>query len=315
MRVYETADCTGDHIEGTVAAFTGSGITVNVAGDATTALSAQTRDAAGNLSTCSNTINYVEDSTAPAAPAITDTDPDSPSNDEAPEVKGTTGAGSPTHVRVYETADCTGGFTLGTVAAFTGAGITVTVTQDATTPLSATTVDAAGNASTCSNTINYVEDSTAPAAPTITDTDPDSPANDNDPEVKGTTSTGSPTHVQVYETADCSGGHTEGTVAAFTGSGISVNVAGDTTTALSAKTRDAAGNLSDCSNTINYTEDSTPPAKPTLATSPASPANDNNPELTGTTDANTAIDVYKNATARTALTRPGRWVSDSGRVD
>ena len=36
------------------------------------------------------------DITPPAAPQITDTDPDSPANDNNPEVKGTTGAGSPT---------------------------------------------------------------------------------------------------------------------------------------------------------------------------------------------------------------------------
>ena len=43
----------------------------------------------------------------------------------------------------------------------------------------------------------------APRAPSITDTDPDSPANDNNPEVKGSADSGST--VRIYSTSDCSG--------------------------------------------------------------------------------------------------------------
>ena len=44
--------------------------------------------------------------TPPPAPQITDTDPNSPANDNAPEVKGTAAAGS--IVRLFKTAGCTG---------------------------------------------------------------------------------------------------------------------------------------------------------------------------------------------------------------
>ena len=97
----------------------------------------------------------------------------------------------------------------------------------------------------------------APAAPQITDTDPDSPANNNNPKVKGVMGSGSSTEVKIYKNATCAGAPAAtGTVAGFTGAGITVNVADDTTTSLSAR----ASNLgvdSGCSNSFKYTEHST----------------------------------------------------------
>ena len=228
-------------------------------------LSARATDAAGNDSSCSTAFPYTEDSTAPAAPQITDTDPDSPANDNDPEVKGTTGTGSPTQVKLYANGTCSGSAaSTGTPAQFAAAGITVAVPGDATTQLSARATDAAGNDSSCSTAFPYTEDSTAPAAPTITDTDPDSPANDNDPEVKGTTGTGSPTQVKLYANGTCSGSAAStGTPAQFAAAGITVAVPGDATTQLSARATDAAGNDSSCSTAFPYTEDSTAPARAT----------------------------------------------------
>ena len=74
------------------------------------------------------------------------------------------GAGSPTQVKIYKNATCSGTpDATGTVAQFTGGGITVAVTGDATTALSARASDASNNDSACSNAVNYVEDSTSPA--------------------------------------------------------------------------------------------------------------------------------------------------------
>ena len=103
------------------------------------------------------------DTTPPAAPLITDTDPDSPSSANNPEVKGSTGAGSPTAVKLYTNASCTGSpAASGTPARFAGAGITVAVAADTTTQLAARTSDASGNDSTCSDTFSFREDSTGP---------------------------------------------------------------------------------------------------------------------------------------------------------
>ena len=294
VTLYDNGDCSGfPFATGTAAEFADPGFTVAVFANSTTAFTATLTDLASETSACSASFTYVEDSTAPDAPTITDTDPDSPANDNDPEVKGTTGAGSPTHVRVYESTDCTGGFTEGTVAAFTGTGITVNVAGDATTPLSATAVDAAGNASTCSSSVNYTEDSIPPNSPTINDTDPDSPANDNDPEVKGTVAAGT-SSLRIYKQAGCNGAiAATGTAAEFTGAGISVNVADDSTTQLSATALDAAGNISSCSTSFTYIEQSTAPGTPTITDSdPDSPANDNNPEIKGTADANSTVRLY-----------------------
>ena len=58
-------------------------------GDATTALSARASDASNNDSACSNAVNYVEDSTSPAAPQITDDRaPTSPGERQQPRGEG-----------------------------------------------------------------------------------------------------------------------------------------------------------------------------------------------------------------------------------
>ncbi len=236
----------------------------------------------GSTATVAVTVNCADD-----GPTITDTDPDSPSNDRNPEVKGTAGGGNPTQVRLYKSANCSGGVAAtGTVAQFTGAGITVNVAKNSTTNLSARAFNAAGNGSICSNSISYINDSTAPAKPTLTDTDPDSPANDIEPEVKGTVGGGNPTQVKLYKSANCSGSvAATGTVAQFTGAGITVNVPNGSTTNLSARATDAAGNDSACSNSISYVELDGSIGAPTITdTDPDSPANDRNPEVKGTVE-------------------------------
>jgi glucose/arabinose dehydrogenase len=192
---------------------------------------------------------------SPAAPLIADTDPDSPTSDRRPEVKGVVGSGDPTQIDLYKNASCSGPpDASGSVTQFTGAGITVEVAEDATTRLSARARDGAGNTSGCSNSISFVEDSTPPAAPTIRRTVPASPANDRNPEVRGTVGAGDPTQVKLHTSATCAGAGATGTVAQFTGAGITLRVANGATTNISARALDQAGNKSACSNSIAYTE-------------------------------------------------------------
>jgi hypothetical protein len=198
------------------------------------------------------------DDTAPEPPDLTDTDPDSPANENNPEVKGTAEAGST--VKLYANASCSGAAAAtGTAAAFASPGLTVSVGNNTTTTFYATATDAAGNTSACStDTITYTEDSAAPAAPALTDTDPDSPANDNNPEVKGSAEASST--VNVYTTSDCSGvPAATGTAAAFASPGLTVSVVDDTTTTFKATATDTAGNTSGCSAGLGYTEDSFAP--------------------------------------------------------
>jgi hypothetical protein len=115
----------------------------------------------------------------PAAPTIADTDPDSPANDNVPEVKGTAAAG--TTVSLYAaptTGDCTPGNLLatGTAAAFASPGITVSVSDDSTTLIRGTATNANGTSACSSSSISYVEDSTPPN--TTIDSGPSGPTGD-----------------------------------------------------------------------------------------------------------------------------------------
>jgi 6-phosphogluconolactonase (cycloisomerase 2 family) len=97
------------------------------------------------------------DVTPPPEPTLTDTNPDSPANDNAPEVKGTAEAGST--VRLYTTSDCSGSaIATGSAAGFASLGLTAGVADNSTTTFRATATDASNNTSTCStSSITYVE--------------------------------------------------------------------------------------------------------------------------------------------------------------
>jgi hypothetical protein len=106
----------------------------------------------------------------PAAPTLTDTDPDSPANENAPRVKGSAEAGST--VRLYTDAACSGPVAAtGAAAEFASPGLQVTVADNTTTTFYAAATDQAGSTSPCStSSITYVENSAAPdqAAPLAT---------------------------------------------------------------------------------------------------------------------------------------------------
>jgi hypothetical protein len=99
----------------------------------------------------------------PPAPAVTDTDPDAPANDNTPEIKGTAAAGST--VRVYTNPSCAGSPTAqGTAESFAFPGLTALVGDNTSTTFYATATDpATGFGSPCSTSSRtYVEDSAAP---------------------------------------------------------------------------------------------------------------------------------------------------------
>ena len=197
------------------------------------------------------------DFTPPAAPVLTDSDPDSPANDNSPESKGSAEAGST--VQLFTNASCTGpSVASGSAAAFASPGLTVSVADNSSTTFYATATDAADRVSPCSSGLTYVEDSTPPAAPVLTDTDPDSPANDNLPEVKGTAEALST--VRLYTDAACMDPSVaSGSAATFASAGLTVTVASDSSTTFYATATDAAGNASACSRGLTHVEDSTPP--------------------------------------------------------
>ncbi len=153
------------------------------------------------------------------------------------------------------------------------------------------TTDNVGN--TAIGTFAITIDTGTPSAPSSLGTSPASPANNNDPRVTGTAEVGST--VDVYATTDCSGGSVaSGTAAAFGGAGLNpADVTDNTTTSYTAKATDAAGNQSLCSSATSYVEDSAAPGAPSsLGTTPASPANGNDPRVTGTAEAGSTVNLY-----------------------
>ena len=222
---------------GSAAQFRTPGITASVASNTITLFRARAVDAAGNLSACSAARSYTEDSAAPAAPNISDTDPNSPANNNTPMVKGFSAAGST--VSLYTTAGCTGTpVASGSAAQFKTPGLAASVANNTTTLFRARATDVAGNASACSAARTYVEDSLAPAAPQITDTDPNSPANNNAPKVKGTAEAGSRVHL--YKEFNCTGVRLAiGTAAQFASPGLTASVADNTTNLFRARAIDA----------------------------------------------------------------------------
>ena len=164
----------------------------------------------------------------PAAPSALATVPVSSQNNNNPKVKGTAEAGST--VRIYSTSDCSGNpVASGNAATFASPGLAVTVADNTTTNFRATATNSSENPSPCSAPVTYVEDSAAPAKPTITATNPPSPANNNDPKIKGTAEAAST--VKLYSGANCSGTVIDsGPVATFASPGLAATVANNTTT-------------------------------------------------------------------------------------
>src|SRR5207237_2738061 len=165
--------------------------------------------------------------------------PASPANNNSPAVTGTAEAGST--VSLYTNSSCTSAVAgSGTAAAFSSPGLSVSVSDNTTTTFYATATDAAGNVSPCSSGVQYVEDSSAPAAPSSLAVSPASPANNNSPAISGSAEAGST--VKLYTNSSCTSSVAASGSAAVFSSGLSVSVADNTTTTFYATATDAAGN-------------------------------------------------------------------------
>jgi NHL repeat len=216
--------------------------------------------------------NRVDKFTDAVAPTVSGVSPASPANDNFPKIVGT--AGSAVSVQLYTNAGCTGGAVANdTAAAFASPGIATFVADDSSTTFYATATYAGGSTSTCSTSaVTYVEDSTPPGMPTVTGSDPASPADNSFPKIIGSAANG--TTVRLYTNSACTGGSiASGTAAAFITTGITVTVPNDSTTTFYAIASDLAGNASLCSTTsTTYVE-----LAPTIA-----PVNQTPPSISGT---------------------------------
>jgi hypothetical protein len=106
---------------------------------------------------------------------------------------------------------------------------------------------------------SFTVDTVPPAKPVVIDTDVASPANENNPRVRGTGAAGST--VSLFTNSTCTGtAIATGTPAEFSSPGFAVTVPDNSTTTFYANARDQAGNVSACSTTsVTYVEESPPP--------------------------------------------------------
>lgn len=159
--------------------------------------------------------------------------------------------------------------------------------------------------------VRYKPDGDAAPPPLVrlTDTDPDSPATDTTPMIKGSAEAGST--VNLYTTSDCTGpAVATGSAATFHTPGFEVTVPAESSTTFRATATDAGGNVSACStDSIIYVIDTTPPIDPTLS-SPSHTAstwsNDRTADITwsGASDATSGVDGFSYLWDTSASTVP-----------
>jgi hypothetical protein len=243
-------------------------------------------------------------SPVPAAPSSLAVAPASGSNDNNPKIKGTADVNTAT-VQLYTDSSCTTSIGTATdVGTFTGAGIPVSVADNSSTDFYAKATGPGGTSGCSTSTVHYNEVTPpAPAAPTGLMVSPASGSNDNNPSISGTLGANTST-VQLYTDSSCSTLIGDpGDAATFTGAGIQVTVADNSSTDFYAIASGPGGDSPCSTATVHYNEVTPAPVAPTnLTVSPASGSDDNNPTVSGTTGVDTdTVQLYTDATCTTAI--------------
>jgi hypothetical protein len=293
VRLYFKPGCVGENLEAKADAEGKFVLETQVAPNATTVLSADASDPAGNTSGCSAPVTFVHDDIPPAPPVLTNVSPGSPNKAQEVTVSGT--AEPAAQVRLYRDSTCNI-FLSSTpaVASVTGAfSQTVSVPQNTTTQIFGRATDAAGNSSSCSAPVSYTHDGTPPVTPTLGPANPPSPSNATTFTLEIAAEAGS--YLQLYGAAGCAGAPVlQGTVPAGGAGLATLSISPNTTRSFSARSTDQAGNVSNCSNTFNYTNDSVAPAAPVLTgTTPTSPGNVTSPQIHGTTEGYAQVQIFR----------------------
>jgi len=296
--LYGTANCTGAQLGQVEVGEDGTfSLQLDVPPNVETPISANARRSFGSLSPCSGALTYTHDDIPPEPAVFISCSPASPSNANTLKLFGT--AEPNAELVVYADETCEG---TPVVEARTdplldeNAGVSVDVADDSTTLFRAIVIDAAGNSSGCApDSFEYIEDSTAPAGPTVTAVAPTSPSPEPNPTIAGSAEDGS--RVSVHSDAACSDTALlgEGPASDLADGGtISFAAPLNATTRIYVMATDAAGNPSECVDTgIDYTHDDNAPIAPTLAVDPgAGSAADIT--LTGTAEAGADVELFDN---------------------
>lgn len=298
-------------------------------------LTAIATDAAGNTSSASEIRSFTIDTTAPAAPVI-DTVYDGTGpitgnlssgqiTDEAlPVISGTREAN--TTIRLYDN-----GTLLAEIPADNSSSWRYTPDASLATGnhvITVIAVDAAGNASPVSDSVNFVVDTTPPLTPVITSVSDDQApglgtiangqnTNDPTPTFSGTAEAGAT--ITLYENGTVIGTTTAQSDGAWS---VSTSMLASGTHVITAVATDAAGNSSPNSTAFTLTVDTTAPQTPILTSVVDDVAggvtgnlangqitNDNRPTLNGTAEAGSVVSIYDGNTLLgvTSANAGGAW--------
>jgi hypothetical protein len=174
------------------------------------------------------------------------------------------GPGYPSHI----TASATGGVAVSGVTYTDPTHVTLDLdTRSATSgPVDVTITNPDGQSVSATGLVTIDTAGTGPTVPCLNGSTPDSPNNNNNPEIFGTADAGST--VTLYTDSDCTGTPVgSGPASDFAAPGIAVDpVPDDSSTTYYATATDASNDVSACSSTLGtaaasetYVEDSTPP--------------------------------------------------------
>lgn len=298
-------------------------------------LTATATDAAGNTSAASEIRSFTIDTTAPAAPVI-DTVYDGTGpitgnlssgqiTDEArPVISGTRETN--TTIRLYDN-----GTLLAEIPADNSSSWRYTPDASLATGnhvITVIAVDAAGNASPVSDSVNFVVDTTPPLTPVITSVSDDQApglgtiangqnTNDPTPTFSGTAEAGAT--ITLYENGTVIGTTTAQPDGAWS---VSTSTLASGTHVITAVATDAAGNSSPNSTAFTLTVDTTAPQTPILTSVVDDVAggvtgnlangqitNDNRPTLNGTAEAGSVVSIYDGDTLLgvTSANASGAW--------
>ncbi|AYT61053.1 BapA prefix-like domain-containing protein [Salmonella enterica] len=298
-------------------------------------LTATATDAAGNTSAASEIRSFTIDTTAPAAPVIdmvydgtgpiTGNLSSGQITDEArPVISGTREAN--TTIRLYDN-----GTLLAEIPADNSSSWRYTPDASLATGnhvITVIAVDAAGNASPVSDSVNFVVDTTPPLTPVITSVSDDQApglgtiangqnTNDPTPTFSGTAEAGAT--ITLYENGTVIGTTTAQPDGAWS---VSTSTLASGTHVITAVATDAAGNSSPNSTAFTLTVDTTAPQTPILTSVVDDVAggvtgnlangqitNDNRPTLNGTAEAGSVVSIYDGDTLLgvTSANASGAW--------
>ncbi|WP_165501293.1 Ig-like domain-containing protein [Pedobacter psychrodurus] len=270
--------------------------------DGTIAITTKAKDAAGNTSSSSNSFTFSVDTVAPNAPLIVNVDSKNTLNfittNNKPVITGTAEPG--TTIEIFNGTTSLGFATVAANGTYTFTP--TTALPDGSYVLTLKTKDAAGNVSASSVNFNFTIDATAPSAPIIANVDGKSTQNfstsNNKPVINVT--------AENLSSVELFNGTTSLIIANTNATGAFIftpsSALPDGNYVLTARARDAAGNLSLTSASFSFRIDTAVPIAPIIASVDAKTTqnfttSNNRPIVNGTAENLATIELFNGITS------------------